>query len=317
MGKVAPKKNDGAVNKVKISTEKKAALSEQKNVERLKRKSEKRRMLSNPLNLRLRSLYGDFKDNEQDNDDKKPIQRPSKKQPQQGKTTEHATSETKNASDNIILKTVEETQIQPELQHGPESECTTFETADSQQQSLIEFPNIALEQLLDQMEVEASAELEAAQSSRNVFSCEKKKTADVEFTKADNMWEERQEEVYVTVLTSHASSGHERICDAVGCKNMLKDHHIRCEDCRHHYCWSCDNLIHYQSPFHKRIFYKNENSRVLDLKEFINSKGSLYQLAVPVPVFKPPACKGCLLIVNNRNTNQTALSNEMLFSLRC
>jgi len=35
------------------------------------------------------------------------------------------------------LKTVEETQIQPELQHGPESECTTFETADSQQQSLI------------------------------------------------------------------------------------------------------------------------------------------------------------------------------------
>ena len=86
------------------------------------------------------------------------------------------------------------------------------------------------------MEVEASAELEAAQSSRNVFSCEKKKTADVEFTKADNMWEERQEEVYVTVLTSHASSGHERICDAVGCKNMLKDHHIRCEDCRHHYC---------------------------------------------------------------------------------
>jgi aminopeptidase-like protein len=74
MGKVAPKKNDGAVNKVKISTEKKAALSEQKKVERLKRKSEKRRMLSNPLNLPLRSLYGDFKDNEQDNDDKKPIQ---------------------------------------------------------------------------------------------------------------------------------------------------------------------------------------------------------------------------------------------------
>ncbi len=68
--KLLQKKNDGAVNKVKISTEKKAALSEQKKVERYKRKSEKRRMLSNPLNLPLQYLYGDFKDN----DDKKPIQ---------------------------------------------------------------------------------------------------------------------------------------------------------------------------------------------------------------------------------------------------
>ncbi|XP_045023336.1 uncharacterized protein LOC116928408 isoform X2 [Daphnia magna] len=81
----------------------------------------------------------------------------------------------------------------------------------------------------------------------------------------------------------------ERLCSSDGCLNSFFDHDIRCDDCKRHFCHSCDKSIHFRLPFYKRIWLNTESSKVLDHTQFIKENGSVSKQEVPVPVFIPSA----------------------------
>ncbi|XP_045028777.1 uncharacterized protein LOC116934522 [Daphnia magna] len=94
--------------------------------------------------------------------------------------------------------------------------------------------NTLLSSCLEQMEMAASIHIEALQGERVTEQqpSSKKKDEAAEGEKAENLWKEKQEDVYKAFETSHASSAHGRMCSSDGCLNSLFDHHIRCDDCK-------------------------------------------------------------------------------------
>jgi hypothetical protein len=173
-----------------------------------------------------------------------------------------------------------ELEPQSETDHHP---STSFNDTMYQNNSCT---NTLLLSCLEQIEIAAGIQIEALEGERvntqQSSSKKKKNEESKEGEKAENLWKEKQEDVYKAFVTSHASSAHGRMCSSDGCLNSLFDHHIRCDDCKRHFCHSCDKSIHFRLPFHKRTWFNTESSKVLDPTQFIKTNGSVSKQGIVI-----------------------------------
>ncbi|KAK4030779.1 hypothetical protein OUZ56_024118 [Daphnia magna] len=174
--------------------------------------------------------------------------------------------------------------------------------------------NTLLSSCLEQMEMATSIHIEALQGeivTEQQPSSKKKKDEAAEGEKAQNLWKEKQEDVYKAFVTSHASSAHGRMCSSDGCLNSLFDHHMRCDDCKRHFCHSCDKSIHFRLPFHKRIWLNTESSKRFQYQYlFLQLSKSVNRLLFRM-LLETTFVSSLLRMLNNLITN----SQEALF--RC
>lgn len=52
------------------------------------------------------------------------------------------------------------------------------------------------------------------------------------------------------------------------CKIVLETTAVRCMTCKHHYCWECDDYLHFLQPFHRRFFVTDQALKPLQPCEF-------------------------------------------------